>query len=115
MARKPKGGGPGLRTECPFSGEPLVFATVRTLSAGHLVDKIQVRGVGWVSTRLFDSRAEAEWFFSHANGQAPDIPNPHRRVVVAGVCEPPDPAEADVRRTVRHHEGLVEDAAEVLK
>lgn len=116
MPRPPKVKGLAkARTDCPFSGNPLVFAEVTATAAGHLVKKIQVRGTGWVSSQLFDSRAEAEWFFSHADGVPPAFPNPFKRVVVVGERKPPDPAELDARRLERHHAKLGEDAAESLK
>ena len=116
MPRPPKVKGLAqARTDCPFSGNPLVFAEVKTLAAGHEVLKIQVRGTGWVSSQLFNSRAEAEWFFSHADGVPPAFPNPFKRVVVVGERKPPDPAELDARRLERHHAKLGEDAAEALK
>lgn len=102
-------------TACPFSGNPLVFAEVKTLAAGHEVLKVQVRGTGWVSSQLFNSRAEAEWFFSHVDGVAPSFPNPFKRVEVIGERRPPDPAELDAKRLTRHHEKLGDDAAELLK
>ena len=47
MPRPPKVKGLAkARTDCPFSGNPLVFAEVKTLAAGHEVLKIQVRGTG---------------------------------------------------------------------
>lgn len=116
MPRPPKVKGLAkARTDCPFSGNPLVFAEVKTLAAGHEVVKIQVRGTGWVSSQLFNSRAEAEWLFSHDAGTEPAFPNPFKRVQIVGERKPPDPAELAAKSLERHHAKLGEDAAEALK
>ena len=47
------------RPLCPFSGDPLQYVEVTTTAAGHPVKRWQVRGSGWVSTKLFHSKAEA--------------------------------------------------------
>jgi len=106
---------PGPRKQCPFSGDELRIVSVATSAAGHPVKKFQVRGTGWVSTKLFDSREEAEWFFSHDHGVEPKMKNPYRRVEVVGEVEPPDPAVEDAQRLERHHLKLADDAMEALK
>lgn len=103
------------RAECPFSGNPLLYVPVTSLAAGHPVTKWQARGSGWVSTKLFDSREEAEWFFSHDRGIKPAFKSPYGRVEVIGEREPPDPAAEAGEQLTRHHERLGEDAAEALK
>ena len=102
------------RTECPFHGEPLVFAEVTTLAAGHKMPMIQVRGTGWVSTKLFNSRAEAEYFFSYERGVPPAFPNPVPRVSVRTI-ERPDPAQAEVEASLKAAGRFGEQAVEILE
>jgi len=71
------------RTMCPFSAEELQFVET---SAGW-----QVRGAGWASTKLFQSREMAEWHFSHHEGNPPDFPSPTERLKVVGEVLPPTP------------------------
>lgn len=103
------------RALCPFSGDPLVFAEVTTLAAGHKMPMIQVRGTGWVSTKLFDSRAEAEYFFSHDLGVAPSFPNPRKRVEVVGERRPPERARADVEETLKAASEFGEHAVKLME
>ena len=114
-AKKSKPALPGKRTLCPFSGNPLQIVAVTATAAGHPVEKFQVRGTGWVSTSLFHTRGEAEWYFSHDHGVEPDLENPYRRAEVVGVVEPPDPSALAVEQEARDTMNLAEAAADVAK
>ena len=92
------------RALCPFSGEPLQFVR---LSNGDW----QVRGNGWVSTRLFPFKSQAEYFFSHELGVPPAFPNP---LEVGDERKPPDPAQAEVEASLRAADKFGERAAEIL-
>ena len=106
------------RPLCPFSGGPLQYVEVTTTAAGYPDKRWQVRGSGWVSTKLFHSKAEAEWFFSHDHGVPPAFPSPHARIEVVGERLPPDPAQAEAERAIRDAEsvgyGMVEATKEIM-
>ena len=79
------------RTTCPFSGTPLSFAET---SGGW-----QVRGKGWVSTRMYASRELAEWAFSHSEGVPPTYPDPLKPAsTVKEELPPVETAGDDLRR-----------------
>lgn len=107
------------RKLCPFSGDDLKIVPVTAAAAGHLVEKFQVRGTGWVSTKLFDSREEAEWVFSHDHGVPPRMKNPYKRVEVVGERLPPDPSMKDVENGVKDAlalgESFAKAASEIMK
>ena len=102
------------RAECPFSGEPLVFAEVTTLAAGHKMPMIQVRGDGWVSTKLFHSRAEAEYFFSRDRGVPPAFPNPVPRIEVSERT-PPAREQLEVEGALRDAAAFGEESAKLAE
>lgn len=119
MAKKANKAAPGPRKLCPFSGDELKIVGVTAVAAGHPVEKFQVRGTGWVSTKLFDSREAAEWFFSHDHGVEPNMVNPHKRVVVVGEIVPPDPSalavERETKDTLALGEAFAEAASETIR
>ena len=60
----------------PISGKPLEIVE---LSNGNF----QVRGDGWVGTRLFQFRNQAVWWVSHNLGVAPSFPSPYPKIEIA--------------------------------
>ncbi len=68
------------RKKCPISGEPLVIAE---LSNGVMDEqRYQVRGLGWVGTKIFPTYETAEWWVSHNGGEPPKFQNPYKRISV---------------------------------
>lgn len=105
----------GPRADCPFSGDPLQYVEVTTTAAGHPEKRWQVRGSGWVSTKLFNSRAEAEWFFSHDRGVQPIFKSPYAKIEVVGERRPPDPAQGEVERAVADAKGIGDEMVEAIR
>lgn len=85
--KKPDGPAPlgAVRTECFVSGRPLEIVKLSN-------DMWQVRGDGWVSTKLFLFKSYAEYWVSHNLGVPPAWPDPH---VKASLREQPYPEAAD--------------------
>lgn len=59
----------------PISGKPLEIVE---LSSGYF----QVRGDGWVSTKLFQFKKMAEWWVSHNLGVVPSFPSPYPKIEI---------------------------------
>ena len=95
------------RSVDPFSGAALSFVQ---LSNGRW----QVRGKGWSSTTLYQSREQAEWDFSFNFGVRPAFKSPYPDIQVREL-EPPDTAPADLAdRAIKAGEKLGEELAKEL-
>lgn len=75
------------RDKCPFSGEELHIVALSDGSVGD--SRYQVRGEGWVSTRLFPSIETAQWWASHNLGREPKFQNPYKRVSIGRDADDP--------------------------
>lgn len=97
------------RTTCFRSGKDLEIVQ---LSTGDW----QVRGQGWVSTRLFQLKAQAEYWVSFSGGLPPDFPDPVKRVQVMGERAPTeDDVTPEVNAALRAGEELAQLHEEVAK
>ena len=81
------------RKTCPFSGQDL---QVVELSTGAW----QVRGKGWVSTRLFQTEEQAYYAFSFNEGLPPDYKTSSQRIEVTHENLVPEAKEDDVSEQV---------------
>ena len=90
-----------------ISGKPLEIVE---LSSGSF----QVRGDGWVSTRLFPFRKMAEWWVSHNHGVPPSFPSPYPKIEVTERVKPDTLTKAAVDSDNSATEALAGIAAETL-
>ena len=92
------------RKLCPFSGKPIEFIE----TAGGW----QVRGPGWISSRFYQTKEQAEWDFSFDNGDEPAYQPTWKRIQVGEEREEPLPTAADM---VRDAEKAMNDIADIAE
>lgn len=89
------------RKLCPFSGKSIEFIE----TAGGW----QARGPGWVSSRFYQTKEQAEWDFSFDSGEEPNYQPSWRRIQVGEEREELLPSAMD---RVRSAEKMIENIAE---
>lgn len=92
---KPSGPAPltSPRTTCPFGGQELKAVE---LSTGDW----QVRGRGWVSTKLFQTEEQALYYFSFNEGLPPAYKTSSQRIEVTHEQLVPEAKDDDVSEQV---------------
>jgi len=95
------------RKICPFSGKKL---EVVELSTGDW----QVRGQGWVSTRLFQTEEQAYYYFSHNEGLPPDYKTRQQRIEVKHKAEFSEAKEDSISADIDSALSTGEKMAEAL-
>ena len=79
-----------VRTVCPFSGSPIQFREIKVDALGGT--RWQVFGDGWIATKSFFTKRDAEFWVSHNYGVPPSFSN--GRVTFVRSPEPNDADDA---------------------
>lgn len=90
------------RQKCPFTGGKILYVET---NAGW-----QVRASGWISTKFYQTKEQAEWFASHRDGVPPAYTPSWERVRVGKELEPP--AGQTVEAAAAAQEKTVEQVAQ---
>ena len=95
------------RPTCPFSGQELKAVE---LSTGDW----QVRGRGWVSTKLFQTEEQARYYFSFNEGLPPAYKTSSQRIQVTHENLVPEAKDDDVSEQVAQSVKIGEKMVEAL-
>ena len=90
------------RKVCPFSGKPIEFVET---AAGW-----QARAPGWVSSRFYQTKEQAEWDFSFDAGEEPDYKPSWKRIQVGEESEEPVYSVSDRLKSANK---MIEEIADI--